>query len=44
MTEVLLKLGDVGEFGGNFLVRFPAGCKPLTVFGHDESIFKQFFM
>jgi len=44
MSEALLKLGDVGEFGGNLSVRFPAGCKPLIVFGHDESIFKQFFI
>jgi hypothetical protein len=41
-SEALLKLGNVGEFGGNILVRFPAGCKPLIVFGHGESIFKQF--
>jgi hypothetical protein len=43
-SEALLKLGIVGEFGGNILVIFPAGCKPLIVFGHDESIFKQFLM
>jgi hypothetical protein len=44
MSEALLKLGDVGEFGGTLQVRCPAGCKPLIVFGHDESISKQFLM
>jgi hypothetical protein len=43
-SEVLFKLSDVGEFRGNLLVRFPAGCKSQIVFGHDESIFKQFLM
>jgi hypothetical protein len=32
------------DFGGNLSVRFPAGCKPLVSFGHDESIYKQFLI
>jgi hypothetical protein len=29
MVEFHVDTSDVGEFGGNLLVRFPAGCKPL---------------
>jgi len=42
--DALLTVGSTGEFGGNLSVRFPAGSKPLIVFGHDECIFKQFLM
>ncbi len=33
---------NIGPFGGNISVRFPAGSKPLFIFGQDELIFKQF--
>ena len=31
-----------GIYGGNLSVRRPADCKPLFIFGQDESIFNQF--
>jgi hypothetical protein len=43
-SDALLKVGNVGEFGGNLSVRFPAGYIPLIVVGHNESSFKQFLM
>jgi hypothetical protein len=44
-SDKLLFLGNVtGDFGGNLIVRFPTGCKPLVSFCHDESIYKQFLI
>jgi hypothetical protein len=31
-----------GAHGGNISIRIPADCKPLVIFGQDESIFNQF--
>jgi hypothetical protein len=33
---------DIGPYGGNLSVRMPEGCKPIIIFGQDESIFNQF--
>jgi hypothetical protein len=31
-----------GAYGGNISIRTPADCKPLVIFGQDESIFNRF--
>ena len=33
---------NIGPYGGNLSVRMPEGCKPIIIFGQDESIFNQF--
>ncbi len=33
---------NIGLFGGNVSVRYPAGSKPLIIFSQDELIFNQF--
>jgi hypothetical protein len=38
-SDLLLAAGKVGQFGGYLSVQFPAGCKPLIMFGHFQKIF-----